>query len=231
MEESTDLEIVSNGVSKGGLWEICQFGTSTSEMTYQNCISHGSCGKKIYDIADLLSSKLDMTKNIIEEFMQLYHYVIVRHVQQQIFIIIVNFLKIFLLLLIIRKKSMRLKKFENYEQFGKTTAELKNKDTYEGFDFEKKWSISPDLNDGYPYYDPRVKEITLEVQADAEPKVWKTNYSRNYNRFKDYSTNYHFPYRVEIIDGKQTSIYDDGDNNKVTINGAKMSIRQKKHRN
>ena len=41
--------------------------------------------------------------------MQLYHYVIVRHVQQQIFIIIVNFLKIFLLLLIIRKKSMRLK--------------------------------------------------------------------------------------------------------------------------
>lgn len=120
------------------------------------------------------------------------------------------------------QEKYALKKFENYEQFGKTTAELKNKDTYEGFDFEKKWSISPDLNDGYPYYDPRVKEITLEVQADAEPKVWKTNYSRNYNRFKDYSTNYHFPYRVEIIDGKQTSIYDDGDNNKVTINGAKI---------
>ena len=58
----------------------------------------------------IILGRYDMdTKNIIEEFMQLYHYVIVRHVQQQIFIIIVNFLKIFLLLLIIRKKSMRLK--------------------------------------------------------------------------------------------------------------------------
>ena len=222
MEESTDLEIVSNGVSKGGLWEICQFGTSTSEMTYQNCISHGSCGKKIYDIADLLSSKLDMTKKYNRG---IYATVSLRYstacsatnlyYNSELFkdiSVVTNY----------TQEKYALKKFENYEQFGKTTAELKNKDTYEGFDFEKKWSISPDLNDGYPYYDPRVKEITLEVQADAEPKVWKTNYSRNYNRFKDYSTNYHFPYRVEIIDGKQTSIYDDGDNNKVTINGAKI---------
>ena len=99
---------------------------------------------------------------------------------------------------------------------------MKNKETYKGFDFEKTWSISPDINDGYPYYDPRTVEITLEVQADAEPKVWKTNYARDYNRFKDYSTNYHFPYRVEIINGTKTNIYDDGDNNKVTINGAKI---------
>ena len=222
MEESTDLEIVSNGVSNGGLWEICQFGTSTSEMTYQNCISHGSCGKKIYDIAELLSSKLDMTEPYSRG---IYATVALRsstacsatnlYYNNEVFkdiSVVTNF----------TQEKYALKKFENYEQFGKTTAELKNKDTYEGFDFEKKWSISPDLNDGYPYYDPRVKEITLEVQADAEPKVWKTNYSRNYNRFKDYSTNYHFPYRVEIIDGKQTSIYDDGDNNKVTINGAKI---------
>ena len=99
---------------------------------------------------------------------------------------------------------------------------MKVKETYIGFDFEKVWSISPDVNDGYPYYDPRTVEITLEVQADAEPKVWKTKYDRDYNRFKDYSTNYHFPYRVEIIDGTKTNIYDDGDNNKVTINGAKI---------
>ena len=222
MEESTDLEIVSNGVSNGGLWEICQFGASTSGMTYKNCISHGSCGKKIYDIAELLSSKLDMTEPYSRG---IYATVALRsstacsatnlYYNNEVFkdiSVVTNF----------TQEKYALKKFENYEQFGKTTAELKNKDTYEGFDFEKKWSISPDLNDGYPYYDPRVKEITLEVQADAEPKVWKTNYSRNYNRFKDYSTNYHFPYRVEIIDGKQTSIYDDGDNNKVTINGAKI---------
>ena len=222
MEENIDSEAAANGLSQSGLWEICQFGTSTSEMTYQNCISHGSCGKKIYDIAELLSSKLDMTEPYSRG---IYATIALRsstacsatnlYYNNEVFkdiSVVTNF----------TQEKYALKKFENYEQFGKTTAELKNKDTYEGFDFEKKWSISPDLNDGYPYYDPRVKEITLEVQADAEPKVWKTNYSRNYNRFKDYSTNYHFPYRVEIIDGKQTSIYDDGDNNKVTINGAKI---------
>ena len=83
------------------------------------------------------------------------------------------------------------------------------------------------MNDGYPYYNSTVedegdkenKKITLEVQADAEPIIWKTNYARDYNRFQDRSTNYHFPYRVEIIDGKQTSIYDDGDNNKVIVDG------------
>lgn len=222
MEENIDSEAAANGLSQSGLWEICQFGASTSRMTYKNCISHGSCGKKIYDIAELLSSKLDMTEPYSRG---IYATVALRsstacsatnlYYNNDVFkdISVVNNFT---------QEKYALKKFENYEQFGKTTAELKNKDTYEGFDFEKKWSISPDLNDGYPYYDPRVKEITLEVQADAEPKVWKTNYSRNYNRFKDYSTNYHFPYRVEIIDGKQTSIYDDGDNNKVTINGAKI---------
>lgn len=222
MEENIDSEAAANGLSQSGLWEICQFGASTSGMTYKNCISHGSCGKKIYDIAELLSSKLDMTEPYSRG---IYATIALRsstacsatnlYYNNEVFkdiSVVTNF----------TQEKYALKKFENYEQFGKTTAELKNKDTYEGFDFEKKWSISPDLNDGYPYYDPRVKEITLEVQADAEPKVWKTNYSRNYNRFKDYSTNYHFPYRVEIIDGKQTSIYDDGDNNKVTINGAKI---------
>ena len=222
MEESTDPETVSDGVSKGGLWEICQFGTSTSEMTYKNCISHGSCGKKIYDIADLLSSKLDMTKRYNRG---IYATISLRYnatcsatnlyYNSELFkdiSVVTNY----------TQEKYALKKIENYEQFGKTTTELKNKDTYEGFDFEKKWSISPDVNDGYPYYDPRTVEITLEVQADAEPKVWKTNYARDYNRFKDYSTNYHFPYRVEIIDGTKTNIYDDGDNNKVTINGAKI---------
>ena len=87
----------------------------------------------------------------------------------------------------------------DYDSAGKTTDEMKQQKTYSGFDFEKKWSISADENDGYPYYNPKTETITLEVQAKVEPKVWHTDVARDFNRFKDTSKNYHFPYRVEKI--------------------------------
>ncbi len=34
----------------------------------------------------------------------------------------------------------------------KTTTEMKDIDTYAGWDFEKIWAIHPDYNDGYPYF-------------------------------------------------------------------------------
>jgi len=34
---------------------------------------------------------------------------------------------------------------------GRTTAEMKNKSTYSGWDFNSVWSISPSKNGGYPY--------------------------------------------------------------------------------
>ena len=34
---------------------------------------------------------------------------------------------------------------------GRTTAEMKTKATYEGWDFETVWGINPNINDGYPY--------------------------------------------------------------------------------
>lgn len=80
---------------------------------------------------------------------------------------------------------------------------MKNQGTYEGFDFNKKWTISPEDNNGYPYYNLQTEEITLKVQASTEPKVWSTSVSRGYNRFVDYAKNYHFPYRVDIIDGEK----------------------------
>ena len=52
---------------------------------------------------------------------------------------------------------------------------MKNQGTYEGFDFNKKWTISPEDNNGYPYYNPQTEEITLKVQASTEPKVWSTS--------------------------------------------------------
>ena len=111
----------------------------------------------------------------------------------------------------------------DYDSAGKTTDEMKQQKTYSGFDFEKKWSISADENDGYPYYNPITESITLEVQANVEPKVWHTDVARDFNRFKDTSKNYHFPYRVEKINGTATNIYDDGDNNVVTVTGAKFT--------
>ena len=219
----TSDEIAQKIIDKKTLWEICQLGiTASSRIQYKNCVNHGCYSEKISEIAEKISEKLDPESNFSAGIYVVYSF---RANKSSTITNCYYDKNIFKDIRVVTEKTKRLyssKEFPNYEELGKTTAEMKVKETYIGFDFEKVWSISPDVNDGYPYYDPRTVEITLEVQADAEPKVWKTKYDRDYNRFKDYSTNYHFPYRVEIIDGTKTNIYDDGDNNKVTINGAKI---------
>ena len=218
-------EIAKKITDNKALWEICQLGTrdSVSEIKYINCISHGSYNSKISDVATSLSQVLDFDATYTSGIYTVYSF---RYANGNSTTTNCWYNKeLYKDIRVVTKYTEELFKnseLPNYDELGKTTAEMKTKETYTGFDFEKVWSISPDVNDGYPYYDPRTVEITLEVQADAEPKAWKTNYARDYNRFKDYSTNYHFPYRVEIIDGTKTNIYDDGDNNKVTINGAKI---------
>ena len=219
----TSDEIAQKIIDKKTLWEICQLGIkASSRIQYKNCVNHGCYSEKISEIAEKISEKLDPESNFSAGIYVVYSF---RANESSTITNCYYDKDIFKDIRVVTEKTKRLyssKEFPNYEELGKTTAEMKVKETYIGFDFEKVWSISPDVNDGYPYYDPRTVEITLEVQADAEPKVWKTKYPRDYNRFKDYSTNYHFPYRVEIIDGTKTNIYDDGDNNKVTINGAKI---------
>ena len=219
----TSDEIAQKIIDKKTLWEICQLGIkASSRIQYKNCVNHGCYSEKISEIAEKISEKLDPESNFSAGIYVVYSF---RANERSTITNCYYDKDIFKDIRVVTEKTKSLyssKEFPNYEELGKTTAEMKVKETYIGFDFEKVWSISPDVNDGYPYYDPRTVEITLEVQADAEPKVWKTNYARDYNRFKDYSTNYHFPYRVEIINGTKTNIYDDGDNNKVTINGAKI---------
>lgn len=219
----TSDEIAQKIIDKKTLWEICQLGIkASSRIQYKNCVNHGCYSEKISEIAEKISEKLDPESNFSAGIYVVYSF---RANERSTITNCYYDKDIFKDIRVVTEKTKSLyssKEFPNYEELGKTTAEMKVKETYIGFDFEKVWSISPDVNDGYPYYDPRTVEITLEVQADAEPKVWKTNYDRDYNRFKDYSTNYHFPYRVEIIDGTKTNIYADGDNNKVTINGAKI---------
>lgn len=93
-----------------------------------------------------------------------------------------------------------------------------------GLTLIKNGLFPPEDNNGYPYYNLQTEEITLKVQASTEPKVWSTSVSRGYNRFVDYAKNYHFPYRVDIIDGEKKNIYDDGDNNVVNVNRCKFTV-------
>lgn len=79
------------------------------------------------------------------------------------------------------------------DTFGKDTDAMKKQETYEGFDFKKKWSISSDVNDGYPYYDPRTVEITLNVKPTVGDKTWNTTTSKDKNKYAVTDT-YYYPY-------------------------------------
>lgn len=50
----------------------------------------------------------------------------------------------------------------------KTTAEMKQQSTYEGWDFDTVWAIDPAINDGYPYLRRQVDE---SFQPWTAPKV------------------------------------------------------------
>lgn len=82
---------------------------------------------------------------------------------------------------------------DSEDSFGRTTEEMKKQETYIGFNFDKKWSISPEINDGYPYYDLRIEEIILDVKPIVEDKVWNITTSKDENRYGLTNT-YYYPY-------------------------------------
>jgi hypothetical protein len=49
---------------------------------------------------------------------------------------------------------------------GLSTSELKNKDNYQGWDFNTIWSIDPNINNGYPYL-----KDTAVVKIEKQPKI------------------------------------------------------------
>ena len=89
---------------------------------------------------------------------------------------------------------------------GKSTEEMKLQSTYEGFNFDKKWSISADINDGYPYYNPKITEVELKAKLIVEDKVWNCLTPKDQNRYEQTDT-YYYPYV--------------GDNN-VTVSGVEF---------
>ena len=218
IEEIAD-DIVDNDLS----FEFCQLGTINTGITYQNCIGYGQYSEAIKSLADELEPKIkDNT----------WGYLCVSFTRKSFFSTSAsatncyydkeNMPDIKIMSEYITNRDNN-KEFPNYADFGKTTSEMKNQGTYEGFDFNKKWTISPEDNNGYPYYNPQTEEITLKVQASTEPKVWSTSVPRDYNRFVDYAKNYHFPYQVDIINGEKKNIYDDGNNNVVNVIGVKFT--------
>lgn len=56
----------------------------------------------------------------------------------------------------------------------KTTAEMKQQSTYEGWDFDTVWAIDPAINDGYPYLRRQVDESFQPWTAPKlEPSWWE----------------------------------------------------------
>ena len=221
--EKTIEEIAEDIVENDLEFEFCQLGTTYTGITYQNCIGYGQYSEAIKSLADELEPKIED-----DTWGSLY----VSFTRKSFFSTSASATNCYY-----DKENMpdikirseyianrdNNKEFPNYADFGKTTSEMKNQGTYEGFDFNKKWTISPEDNNGYPYYNLQTEEITLKVQASTEPKVWSTSVPRDYNRFVDYAKNYHFPYQVDIIDGEKKNIYDDGDNNVVNVIGVKFT--------
>ena len=221
--EKTIEEIAEDIVENDLGFEFCQLGTINTGITYQNCIGYGQYSEAIKSLADELEPKIEDNT---------WGYLCVSFTRKSFFSTSASATNCYY-----DKENMpdikirseyianrdNNKEFPNYADFGKTTSEMKNQGTYEGFDFNKKWTISPEDNNGYPYYNLQTEEITLKVQASTEPKVWSTSVPRDYNRFVDYAKNYHFPYQVDIIDGEKKNIYDDGNNNVVNVIGVKFT--------
>ena len=82
---------------------------------------------------------------------------------------------------------------DNEDTFAKTTEQMKQQSTYEGFDFAKKWSVSPDVNDGYPYYDPKAEQVILKVKPVIADKEWNTANAKDKNKYGKTDT-YYYPY-------------------------------------
>ena len=62
---------------------------------------------------------------------------------------------------------------------GKTTAEMKQQATYEGWDFENVWGISASINDGYPYlrlFHPALRgDVNGDGKVDMDDATFVTN--------------------------------------------------------
>lgn len=173
IEEIAD-DIVDNDLS----FEFCQLGTINTGITYQNCIGYGQYSEAIKSLADELEPKIkDNT----------WGYLCVSFTRKSFFSTSAsatncyydkeNMPDIKIMSEYITNRDNN-KEFPNYADFGKTTSEMKNQGTYEGFDFNKKWTISPEDNNGYPYYNPQTEEIKAKKACNII-----MNYCQNKNAF------------------------------------------------
>lgn len=228
--ENDNLDELAESIKQNKLFiELYQIGgRSSNSTTFKNCFSKAVLNDKMFSLCNKLKPEqfdktTDKPLGIYVQFINAYLSRFSNYYYNKETCPNIELLNDYAKTLVTNKNRQPT----DVASAGKTSSEMKSKDTYVGFDFDKKWSISSEKNNGYPYYDPRAEVITLEVQAATEPKVWSTGVTREYNRFVEASSNFHFPYRKEMVNGKETWIYNDGEHNKVTVTGAKI-INQNK---
>lgn len=221
----TNEEIAQSMLDKEVVINICQLGNRAS-VSYKKCVGYGTYSESMKELISLVSNKINDNQENMESqqacagMIMAYMWTDTQYATAENCYYDKN---LFPDVEAVDEWNTipynnRLR-FSNYEDMGKTTEEMKTESTYgSAFKFGYIWSISSDKNNGYPYYDPKVAEITLQVQADTKEKVWSTSKGRDYNRFVENSPNYHYPYR----ESGNAYVYDDGENNKVEVTGAKI---------
>lgn len=165
-------------------------GSQVKNVKYINCFSYGSCNEKfIQKVEGYALNKWSQVaivafiKNDLDTGTSFNNCYYDKNLKPEIY----------------AAGSKRINDNEDIKEinkpFARTTEQMKSKDTYQGFDFEKYWDISNDKNNGYPYYSPREVVITLDVKpVVTESKVWNTSTPKDQNKYATTDT-YYYPYK------------------------------------
>lgn len=193
LSDNTDIDELINKIenAKKRYSDLALFqfglGASSFDCTFTSCYSKGTYGPKLIKLAEERNKANVANKRagIIAQFMggssgfnlTNCYYDETREPQ----------------LYAICEFNKRFYQTFDKETYGRTTEQMKQQSTYEGFDFDQKWSISSDVNEGYPYYNLRTEEVVLKARPLVADKEWNTTSTKDKNKYGRTDT-YYYPY-------------------------------------
>lgn len=197
LSDSTNVEELINKIQASTKLrpdlELFQFGrgTQTYNSTFTSCYSNGIYGAKLIKLVEEWNKANipDRRAGIIAQFMG------ANGKKSELFKTTncyYNETRAPQLIAVCNLKKSFYQLFDK-ETYGRTTEQMKQQSTYEGFDFDKKWSISSDVNEGYPYYNPRTEEVVLKARPLVADKEWNTTSTKDKNKYGRTDT-YYYPY-------------------------------------